>query len=80
MFSEGPFKFWVAGAKSGTENLRSRSDLIFQEFLEFADFSQSTPDPPTSFPTRFRPKILSSRPPRPTADSTIQNDRDNKNR
>ena len=47
MLSEGPFKFWLAGAKSGAENLRSRSDLIFPEFSEFADFSQSPHTRPT---------------------------------
>ena len=53
MLSEGPFKFWLAGAKSGAENLRSRSDLIFPEFSEFADLSQSPhtwPTDPTSNP------------------------------
>ena len=47
ILSDGPFKFWLAGAKSGAENLRSRSDLIFPEFSEFADFSQSPHTRPT---------------------------------
>ena len=74
LLSEGLHKFWLAGTKSGNENLRSRSDLIFPEFLEFADFSQS--------PHTQRTNLISNPLPAedlPTADSTIQNDRDKKN-
>ena len=62
MLSEGPLKFWPGGAKSGAENLRRRSDLIFPEFSEFADLSQNP---------HTRPTDLSSNP-LPAEDSQFQ--------